>query len=482
MKAQIKVLSGTISGQITVYSEPTITIGRHPDSDLQFDPENELEVSGRHAVITVKDNRWLIQDSGSMNGTLVNGHKISADTALGDTDQIRFGANGPLVEFRLVPDSTPDGIIQPAVSEAPASQQKSEEAQPYQKAEAKSVDDEPRESTTQRIRIEVKRRTKRHRVVTLTLFVILLGVAAAFLYDRERQQRIRDAEIAAIEARTDSMMLAATEAMEALEGQVEGLGSALRESQTEVGMLRNTLVAAEEAGSSEEAERLRLQLADAMQALRYREAAAHVDYGSIVDANQRAIALVWADLGSGNIQIGTAFAVDTNGTMVTCRHVVAGEDGTIRPSRIGIQFADSWQVFEARLLAVSSEVDLAVVKVNIRGGVPKVQRLNLRRDTVSQGDPVATIGFPLGTSLPMTEAGRSRTIARTTFNAGTASKVLPDLIQIDGYGAQGASGSPIFDRNGEVVSVLYGGEPGSSGRIVLSVPSSYVVGLLESIQ
>ena len=482
MKAQIKVLSGTISGQITVYSKTTIEIGRHPDSDLQFDPENELEVSGRHAVIIVKENRWIIQDSGSMNGTLVNGHKISTDTALEDTDQIRFGANGPLVEFRLVPDGTPDGVIQPASPEAPAQQQKAREERPSAKAESKSADSEPRESTTQRIRIEVKRRTKRHRFVTLTLFVILLGVAAAFLYDRERQRRIRDAEVAAIEARTDSIMQAATEAIQSLEGEVEGLGSALRESQTEVGMLRNNLVAAEEAGSSDEAERLRLQLADAEQALMYREAAAYVDYRSIVEANQRAVALIWADLGSGNVQIGTAFAVNSNGTMITCRHVVAGEDGNLRPRQIAIQFADSRQIFEARLVTVSPEVDLAVVRVNIRGGVPTIQSLNQRPDTVRQGDPVATVGFPLGTSLPMTNAGNAGTIARTSFTAGTASKVLGDLIQIDGYGAQGASGSPIFDRNGEVVSVLYGGQPGSAGRIVLSVPSSYVAELLASIQ
>jgi S1-C subfamily serine protease len=166
--------------------------------------------------------------------------------------------------------------------------------------------------------------------------------------------------------------------------------------------------------------------------------------------------------------------------MLTCRHVVAGADGSARPLRLAIKFADSYQVFPAQLLAVSSEVDLAIVKVNIRGGVPTVQGLNERPDTLSAGDPVAVIGFPLGTNLPMTAAGRSQTIARTSFTAGTVSKVLSDLVQLDGYGAQGASGSPIFDRNGQVVSILYGGEPGSDGRIVLSVPSRFALDLLNS--
>ncbi len=142
---------------------------------------------------------------------------------------------------------------------------------------------------------------------------------------------------------------------------------------------------------------------------------------------------------------------------------------------MGVRFADSDQFFRARLVTISDEVDLAVVKVDIRGGVPTIGGLNTRPDTVRQGDPVALIGFPLGTDLPMSGDGA---VARTTFWAGTVSKVLGDLIQVDGYGAQGASGTPVFDRRGEVIGVLYGGQPGSGGRIVFTVPSSYVIDLI----
>jgi S1-C subfamily serine protease len=247
-----------------------------------------------------------------------------------------------------------------------------------------------------------------------------------------------------------------------------------------VGRLRSNLAAAQASGSDDEVAELRRQLADASQALLHLQAAADVDYASIVDANQRAVALIWADMGGGNIQVGTSFAVRSDGTMLTCRHVVAGTDGSARPLQLAIKFADSYQVYPAQLRAVSNEVDLAIVKVNIRGGVPTVQGLNGRPDTVDVGSPVAVIGFPMGPDLPMTDAGRSRTIARTTFTAGTVSKILFDLVQIDGYGAQGASGSPVFDRSGQVVSILYGGEPGSEGRIVLSIPSTYALDLLAS--
>jgi hypothetical protein len=37
----------------------------------------------------------------------------------------------------------------------------------------------------------------------------------------------------------------------------------------------------------------------------------------------------------------------------------------------------------------------------------------------------------------------------------------------------------VFDRRGEVVAVVYGGEPESAGRIIYAVPSSAVLRLLD---
>jgi len=61
------------------------------------------------------------------------------------------------------------------------------------------------------------------------------------------------------------------------------------------------------------------------------------------------------------------------------------------------------------------------------------------------------------------------------------SKALPNDLQIDGYGAQGASGSPIFDRAGSLLGVLYAGQTGSNGRVVFAVPVPYVTALLTSL-
>jgi S1-C subfamily serine protease len=80
--------------------------------------------------------------------------------------------------------------------------------------------------------------------------------------------------------------------------------------------------------------------------------------------------------------------------------------------------------------------------------------------------------------LPSDQRG-TRQVARTSLTAGTVSKVLSDLVQVDGYGAEGSSGSPIFDRAGNVVAVLYGGQPGTGGRIVFGVPISYAQQLAQ---
>jgi len=482
VKAQIKVLSGALAGQVTVFSKASVLLGRHPEADLRFDPDDDLEVSARHAQLVNQGGHWLVRDLGSLNGTLVNGHAITGPTRLDDTDQIRFGPDGPLVEFRLVADGTPDGIREP-----PAAGRVPEPASVPPRASAPARPTEPPHAsppsaagTTQRIKVEVGRQTRRLRLLAAALFVVVVAALAALVFESGRQRRLREQEIRALEARTDSLLAAADEALEALEGQVTGLASALSDAHGQAERLRGDLTEARRSGSTEEVRELRRRLADANQALLYRQAAAYVDYAAIAEANQQAVAMIWADLGQGVVNTGTGFAVRSDGTMVTSRHVVSGEDGSATPTRMAVKFADSYQVYPAQLLGVAADVDIALIRVQVPGGVPTVRGLNTRPDTLAQGDPMAILGFPRGADLPMTQLSGDRTVARSSFAAASVSKVLAHVIQLDGYGAEGSSGSPILDANGEVVGVVYGGLAGSGGRMVLGVPSTHVQRLLDS--
>ncbi len=469
MKAQIRILSGAHTGRIQVFSQTEIGVGRHSSSDLRFDPQRDLAVSARHGVIVRQADHWAVRDLESRNGIFVNGHRVKGDTPLQDTDHIRFGADGPTVEFRLVPDHLPDGV-QAALHRpsAPAISTPATGTEPK------------RDSTTQRIRVEVGRQTRRLRLIVAGLLgLVVIGSVVISLSGREARRR--EAEIAALQDRSDSLRNAAGEALQALQGRVEELATALRTSQSDVAGLQQRLRRAQEVGNAVEVDALRRQLAEVTEAFQYQQAAAQVDYRQIIDANQRATALLYVEFGPGDVVTGTAFAVHPDGTLLTNRHLVAGPDGRKRPNRLGVQFADSDQFWPARVVAIAEDVDLAVVSVDIRGTVPTVKRLNSRPDTVRQGDPVALIGFPLGTELPMSTQG-NRTVARTSFIPGSVSKVVEDRMQILGYGAPGASGSPVFDGNGEVIAILYGGEPGTEGRLLFAVPANYATTLLQALR
>ena len=51
MRAQLRYLDGALAGQVRVLSTDFATVGRHPTSDLLFDPQRDLDVSARHAGI-----------------------------------------------------------------------------------------------------------------------------------------------------------------------------------------------------------------------------------------------------------------------------------------------------------------------------------------------------------------------------------------------------------------------------------------------
>lgn len=93
---RLRQTKGADVGREFEFQQDLIRIGRLPDSDLNFDPEVDLDASGRHAEIRNEDGRYLLIDTGSRNGTWLNGQRIK-HAALGDGDEIEFGRGGPKV-------------------------------------------------------------------------------------------------------------------------------------------------------------------------------------------------------------------------------------------------------------------------------------------------------------------------------------------------------------------------------------------------
>lgn len=75
--------------------------GIFPDVDLGLDGGYDSGVSRRHAILARKNNRYVLEDLGSANGTFINGRQLapSQPTRLASGDEIRCGTLLLRIEF-----------------------------------------------------------------------------------------------------------------------------------------------------------------------------------------------------------------------------------------------------------------------------------------------------------------------------------------------------------------------------------------------
>jgi S1-C subfamily serine protease len=335
----------------------------------------------------------------------------------------------------------------------------------------------PRQSTGVRIAVEVARQTAQLRRTTKVLIGVLLIVGTGFTW-MQLDGRRRANELRQLQDRADSLMRESRALSSQFQTQLQGVRDALKASQDETARLRRELGAS--GGDASSVARLRNELAAAERRQRALVGASGVDYRAISHRNQDAVAIVLVEYSDGERFSGTAFSIDSMGTMVTNKHILVGEDGTKTPRRLGVIFSGSTQFWRAEMIGVSPEADVGVFRVLIKGGTPRVAGLAKTREGLERGDPVAILGYPLGFDLPMESQG-GQPIAEPTLTVGTVSKSLTAVVQVDAYGAPGSSGSPIFDRDGKVIAVLYGGERESQGKIIFAVPAYVVADYLKSL-
>src|SRR5215213_9956963 len=81
------VTEGPLSGRL-VDVDNELVLGRGDSSDLQIE---DVELSRRHAIVRSVDGTLEIEDLDSLNGTWVNGSRISARTPLAPGDVVQIG-------------------------------------------------------------------------------------------------------------------------------------------------------------------------------------------------------------------------------------------------------------------------------------------------------------------------------------------------------------------------------------------------------
>jgi len=94
---QLVCTGGPHAGQSYVITG-SMTLGRASGNEVPL--VNDKEISRRHAVVTIENGRYVLQDQNSLNGTFVNDHPIIGQYYLQHGDKILVGVS--YLEFREV--------------------------------------------------------------------------------------------------------------------------------------------------------------------------------------------------------------------------------------------------------------------------------------------------------------------------------------------------------------------------------------------
>src|SRR6187549_3649443 len=83
-----RLIFGTPQGERAVELQLVNGLGRHPANALQL---MDKIASKEHAVVELRGSSYVLRDLGSLNGTYVNGERVSGERYLRHGDEIEIG-------------------------------------------------------------------------------------------------------------------------------------------------------------------------------------------------------------------------------------------------------------------------------------------------------------------------------------------------------------------------------------------------------
>ncbi len=143
---------------------------------------------------------------------------------------------------------------------------------------------------------------------------------------------------------------------------------------------------------------------------------------------------------------GSGFIFDSNGWILTNKHVVDGAD------EISVKLNDS-RVFSGRVYGIDTLTDLAIVKIDATGlpaaTLGSSEELELGQLAIAIGNPLGNFENTVTTGVV---SGLGRQIQAGDAN-GTSSEQLNNLIQTDAAINPGNSGGPLINSAGQVIGI-----------------------------
>jgi len=88
MKVSLVVAKGKREGKVLPISAPQFVIGRHKECQLRA---SGTTVSQHHCAVLIKDDKVLVHDFDSTNGTFVNGNRVHGEQELASDDLLELG-------------------------------------------------------------------------------------------------------------------------------------------------------------------------------------------------------------------------------------------------------------------------------------------------------------------------------------------------------------------------------------------------------
>lgn len=490
------------------------SIGSGPEADLHVEGAAE-----RHAMVFERGGDVVLLDSGSGLGTFLAGEEVK-EAVLREGDLVELGRCGPRLRFHA-PERRRGSVL------------------PHGRRLSDTL--------AMRVLVHQTSRTFRRWLVA-GLAVSALALALVFFWTQRESQRLR-AQVTALRRQVER----AEQDRRELEARVE---SERRRAQEDLGALDR---------ARREEQRLREQLADAaagqVDDLQRELDSAHTrlktleserqvaeriirQYGAgvcllqgaytFVDAEGRPARLRFSEEGrpergaDGGMVVdaesdgpvhkvdfyGTGFLVDGSGLILTNRHLAEpwwSDEEAEALGRLGFTprllslrafFPRQHGAFDLKVERYAEDVDLAVVRANLRGVKLPALPLARERGGAVPGQPVVVLGYPAGleamlakaeasvvkqileahgtSSERLTEALATRGLIRPSSTQGHIGDVTKSDIVFDAPTSQGGSGGPVFNKHGEVVAVEYALLSKFGGNS-FGIPISYALELIAAV-